>query len=154
MAVSASRHRGTQTHRESGHELTDLAKIHSAPGGMSFSFERNKGRFCKRGVLANVPSFRLVGWRKIKKHSFLLPGWHCRERLCGGHFGTGEHLPKPHFWKPPFGNHPFANLRLLAVAPSNVLKEQRDKLDEITKGGQRVNSRPGVCVASCLSLVC
>ena len=45
-----------------------------------------------------MPSFRFLGSRNIRDHSFLLPGWHCRE--FGGNFGTGEHLPKPPFWKP------------------------------------------------------
>ena len=52
-------------------------------------------------VLASVPSFRFVGSRKIKNHSFLLPGQHRRESLFGGNFGAGLGASA----KPPFANH-------------------------------------------------
>ena len=65
--------------------------------------EETKGRFRKRVVLANVPSFwflvpgnirmylRSVFWYQGTSECTLVP--------C---FGTGEHPPKPPFWKPPF----------------------------------------------------
>ena len=60
--------------------------------------EETKGRFRKRGILANVPWFRSLVSGNIRMHP--------RTSKCTlvPVFGTGEHLPKP-----PFGNRPFAN---------------------------------------------
>ena len=69
--------------------------------------EETKGRFRKRAVLANVPSFR-----------FFVPGNICMYPRSGFWYrgtseytllpvcGTGEHPPKPPFWKPPFCEPP------------------------------------------------
>ena len=86
-----------------------------------FYREETNRWFCKRVALRNVPSFRLLGSKNIKNHSFPLPGWHCRQKkLCGGNFGTGEHLPKPPFWKPPFCEPP-----ILVQLNKVVLSESR-----------------------------
>ena len=37
-------------------------------------------RFCKRAVLANVPSSLFLGSGSIRNQSFLLLGWQCREK--------------------------------------------------------------------------
>ena len=45
--------------------------------------------------------------KNIKNHNFLLPDSTPGKGLFEGNSGTGEHLPKPPFWKPPFsGKHP------------------------------------------------
>ena len=79
-----------------------------------------KGRFCKRVVLANVPSFRFSFRGNIRRnHPFgnrpfvntKKGHWEIKGRFPKGWFGErtlvpvfvpGEHPPKPPFWKPPF----------------------------------------------------
>ena len=61
----------------------------------------NKGWFHARAVLANVPSFRFLGSRNIKNHSFLLLDSHCRERLLGGNSGTRGTSAKSTLLEPP-----------------------------------------------------
>ena len=61
-----------------------------------------RGRSRKRAVLANVPSIRLLVLGNIRM--YLRSVFWCRETSdCSlvPFFGTGEHLPKPPFWKPP-----------------------------------------------------
>ena len=80
--------------------------------------EETKGRFCKRVVLANVPSFRFLvpSFRFLYPRSdfwyrrsvFLSPRssfWYSRFVFCTlvPVWGSREHPPKP-FWKPPFAN--------------------------------------------------
>ena len=72
-----------------------------------------QGRFRKRAVLANVPSFRF--WVPGNIHMFPRSGFCYRgTSVCTfvPVFGTGEHLPKPPFWKPPFK---FGNPRAVAI---------------------------------------
>ena len=83
-----------------------------------------KGRFRKRVVLANVPSFRFSFRENIRRnhpfgnHPFVntkqghweitgrFPkGWFWRTYPRSG-FRSGEHPPKPPFWKPPFCEPP------------------------------------------------
>ena len=58
--------------------------------------EETAGQSCERVVLAKVPSFRFLGSRNLKSHSFLLllllllllPGSHCSERRQFQYRGT------------------------------------------------------------------
>ena len=63
--------------------------------------KKGQGRFCKRAVLANVPSFRFLVPGNIRMYP--RSGWSrgTSERTLVPVFGTGEHPPKPPFWKPP-----------------------------------------------------
>ena len=65
-----------------------------------------KGRFRKRVVLANVPSFRF-SFRGINMRTYPRSGFRSRgtsECTLVRVFVQGEHPPKPPFWKPPFVN--------------------------------------------------
>ena len=69
--------------------------------------EGTKGRFRKRLVLANVPSFQFLVPGNI--HMYPRSGYCCwgtSECTLIPVFGTGEHPPKPPFWKPPFCETP------------------------------------------------
>ena len=68
----------------------------------SFSHWEIKGRFRKRVVLANVPSFRFSFWGNIRMYprsGFRSEG--TSECTLIQVFVPGEHPPKPPFWKPP-----------------------------------------------------
>ena len=83
-----------------------------------------KGRFRKRVVLANVPSFRFSFRGNIRRnhpfgnHPFVNTKkghWEIKGRFPKGwfwrayprsSFRSGEHPPKPPFWKPPFCEPP------------------------------------------------
>ena len=67
----------------------------------------DKGRFRKRVVLANVPSFRFSfrgNMRTYPRSNFRSGG--TSECTLVPVFVLGEHLPKPPFWKPPFCQPP------------------------------------------------
>ena len=69
---------------------------------MNFHWEI-KGRFRKRVVLANVPSFRFSFWGNIRMYprsGFRSEG--TSECTLVPVFVPGEHPPKPPFWKPSF----------------------------------------------------
>ena len=64
------------------------------------SREETRGQFCKRVVLANVPSFRFLFWGNMRTY----PGSGFRsggtsECTLVPVFVLGEHPPKPPFWK-------------------------------------------------------
>ena len=64
-------------------------------------WEETKGQFCK-AVLANVPPVPVCGVHIQNHIACFYQGSTAGKELFGGNFGTGEHLPKPPFWKPPF----------------------------------------------------
>ena len=74
-----------------------------------------KGWFRKRMVLTNVPSFRFSFWGNMWMYprSGFCSKVTCEYALVPG-FGTGEHPPKPPFWKPPFCKSPIS----IVVDPS------------------------------------
>ena len=73
----------------------------------SATFREEQKGFRKRAVLANVPSFRVLvpgNIRMYPRSSFWY--WGTSECTLVPGFGTGEHPPKPPFWKPPFCEPP------------------------------------------------
>ena len=83
-------------------------------GSVTLSREETKVRFRKRAVLANVPLFRFFvpgNIRMCLRSLFLVPG---NIRMYPRSvFVVRGNIRQNH----PFGNHPFANLRLSAALP-------------------------------------
>ena len=106
MAVNGG-HAGTKKGPNWGHVTNAVVLNAVGRRNTQMSAKEPKGRYRKRAVLANVPSFR-----------FCVPG-NIRMYPCFGFsyrgisectlvlvFRTGEHPPKPPFSKPPFGEPP------------------------------------------------
>ena len=96
----------------------------------------DKGRFRKRVVFANVPSFRLSfrgNMRTYPRSGFSFRGnirTYPHSDFCSG--GTP---PKPPFWKPPFWKPPFW------VPPMSLFRVHLDKRNRISNSDQLATSQ-------------